>query len=266
MGVLVELKTNKMIKITKLIAALLLMLPLLTGCKSTKVLTPDSKSVNVDNLYRHLMANRIDAEWFMGKAKVSFDNGEQSISASSLIKMQKGEKLWMNVKKLGIEGARVLVTKDSVFLLSRLDKTYVAESLDYLEKNFQLPADLNLLQDVILGNPIILTEDKKGMTVTKEGIFYKLATAALAVKSNVYVNKNDLLMTKIQLESGSDKQVKANYKNYAELDGKNFSYLRDIEMKEGRSRTSVQLEFSKVELNVPQNIKFSIPDTYKPMQ
>lgn len=255
-----------MIKITKIVAMLLLMLPLLTGCKSTKTLTTDSKTVNVDNLYRHLMSNRIDADWFYAKAKIKFDNGEQAMGVNSTIKMQKGKKLWMNVKKLGIEAARVLVTEDSVFVLSRLQRTYVAESLDYLEKNFQLPADLNTLQDVILGNPIVLTADKKGMTVTKEGIFYKLTTAAMKLQSNVFVNKNDLLMTKIQLDNGSTQQVKANYKNYADLDGKNFSYLRDIEMKEGRSRTSVQIDFSKVELNVPQSFKFSIPGNYSRME
>ena len=57
---------------------------------------------------------------------------------------------------LGIEAMRVLITKDSVKLLDKLNKTYTARSVSYLQDVTDLPLDLKILQDLIIGNAVFL--------------------------------------------------------------------------------------------------------------
>ena len=50
---------------------------------------------------------------------------------------------------------------------------------------------------------------------------------------------------------------------YALLDDKvNFPYLRDMKMRDGKEITTVQIKFTKVEIDVPQEFRFVVPSKY----
>src|SRR6059058_1095574 len=51
---------------------------------------------------------------------------------------------------------RLLITKDSIKLIDKLNKTYTARSVDYLREVTSLPLNLYNLQDLIIGNPVFL--------------------------------------------------------------------------------------------------------------
>ena len=105
-------------------------------------------------LFEEMIQNQINADWLEGKVKVRYSDKYQNLRGSGTIKMRKDSVIWMNVKALGFEVGRVLITKDSIFALMRLQRQYIAESLDYVERSYNMPADLGLIQNLILGNPL----------------------------------------------------------------------------------------------------------------
>ena len=90
--------------------------------------------------------------------------------------MYKDSAIWLSANAiLGIEAMRVLITRDSVKLLDKLNKVYTARSVDYLQDLTSLPLDLPTLQDLIIGNAVFV-----GFTVPIFFEFVYLTTVACA--------------------------------------------------------------------------------------
>jgi len=110
-------------------------------------------TLSTDSLLHKLEQNQIDAEWLNAKARITFKDDVQTRKFTATIRLRKDSIIWMNVKKLSVEAARILIDKDSVYVIDRLNKEYYIKSLDYLAEQFHLPADFEALQTMILGNP-----------------------------------------------------------------------------------------------------------------
>src|SRR5690606_1391550 len=86
------------------------------------------------------------------RAEIFAEGEGRSVAANANIIWIRDSVLWVNVKKLGVEAARALVTKDSIYLINRLDKTYSIKGLESLQKQYSLPAGFALLQDAVLAS------------------------------------------------------------------------------------------------------------------
>ena len=216
-----------------------------------------------EGLLKALAAQKLDAEWFEGKAKLDFSDGSQSVKANAVIRMQKGEVVWVSIKKLGFEVGRALIRKDSVFIINRLDNEYYAEPLKYIERTYNIPADLVTLQNMLLGNPVFFSTS--GFKFRENGVHYELAGKGGGMESRFLVNSSGLMLEQMDFEEKeSRRQIQYQLAQYAPIDGKRrFSYLRSLEMNSpSTGRMLVGIQFSDVQLNVPKDIKFEIPDKY----
>jgi len=82
------------------------------------------------------------------------------------VRMYKDSLIWLSVNgALGIEGMRVLIDKDSVRMLNKLDKEYQVRSFNYLQEIASLPFDLASIQDLIIGNPVFLDTNFVSYTI-----------------------------------------------------------------------------------------------------
>lgn len=237
---------------------------LLAACKTSKgtVAAPKNKETP-DYLLKKMAANQINADWFSAKAKIRYEDEERSVSITSTIKLKKDSVLWMNVKKLGIELARLLVTPDSIFILNRFENSYVAEELQMVERLYNLPANLNVLQSILLGNPIFLT--MRNWTSEIKGTNHYLQSVDTRNQNNYWLSPQDFLLQQMEL---ADKQnaraVNLKFDEYVTLIGdKKFSYIRKLELKSpDTGDVLVDLEFSNVQINTPEEIRFEIPSRY----
>ena len=96
-----------------------------TSCKSPIFLGKKTdKDSSADALVEHLVENQVKAEWMYAKAKLRYDDKYQGFGASATIQMRKDSLLWMNIKKFGLEVARVQITPDSIYILDRINNEY----------------------------------------------------------------------------------------------------------------------------------------------
>ena len=118
------------------------------------------KPVDSTEILKQQLANAINTPLnfttFYGKAKANFNSPQASGNATVYIKMQKDSVIWISITgPLNIEGARILVTPDSVKIINKLEGSLQLSSIAHLQQITKLPLTFNDFQNIILGKPVI---------------------------------------------------------------------------------------------------------------
>src|SRR5215216_6405944 len=156
------------------IIAVILTIITMASCRSTKNIQtaiakkdtvetkmPEAK-VDTAQLAREvvlkLKSNRINFKTFSAKIDVDYRGGDDKhYDVNANMRMYKDSLIWVSVNAVfGIEAMRMLITKDSVFLLDKLNKSYLVRSVDYLQEVSSLPLTLSTLQNLLMGNPVFI--------------------------------------------------------------------------------------------------------------
>jgi len=95
-------------------------------------------------------------EWLTAKLDIQADVNEQSFNdLSGQLRMRKDSIVWLSVSAtMGVEVLRAKISNDSVWILNRMEKTYLAGSADslFLQYGGELIFNLRFVQHMLLGN------------------------------------------------------------------------------------------------------------------
>lgn len=93
-------------------------------------------------------------EWLTANLSIQAEgNGMAYNDLSGQLRMRKDSIVWLNVTAtMGVEVLRAKISNDSVWLLNRLEKTYLAEPLDTVSAQLGIPLSLPLVQILLLDN------------------------------------------------------------------------------------------------------------------
>lgn len=244
---------------------------LLTAC-STKKLVQDDGTVAIDlkkrsskYLLKKMKTKELEVEWLSSRAKITFKDESQTRKFNANIRLRKDSVIWMNVKKLSVEAFRILITQDSIHIIDRLNKKYYIHGLDYIEEKFNFPGQFQALQTAILGNPFFFEEQKLSASIADQQ--YQLTSGSeIRTRSQYLVNGRDYSLKEMSFfDVERNRKLKANVSNYlAVIDNLIFPHNRiyTVESKE-TGIAKIDMKFSKVELNVPKKIIFSVSNKYE---
>ena len=93
-------------------------------------------------------------EWMAANLSIQAEgNGMTFDDLSGQLRMRKDSLIWLNVTAtMGVEALRAKVSNDSIWILNRLEKTYLAEPLDTVSAQLGIPLSLPLVQTLLLDN------------------------------------------------------------------------------------------------------------------
>lgn len=256
---------------------------LLFSCRSTKqiqtaIAKKDSTAVVVlvnedkedtakfiDRAYEQLLNNRIDFTSFSAKVNVDYLGGDgKKYDVNVFVRMEKDSLIWFSVNgALGIEGMRVLISKDSIKILNKLDKEYQARSMEYLQEIISLPFDLSSIQDLIIGNPVFLDSNFVSYSINNNNI--SMLSYGEWFKHLITINENDHLILNSKLDDVDVLRNRTAYLSYSEYEDKrgvNFSTNRTISVTE-KTKLDIKLNFKQYAFNETLSFPFNIPKNYK---
>jgi hypothetical protein len=200
---------------------------------------------------------------FYGRAKANFSSPEASGNATVYIKMQKDSIIWISITgPLNVEGARVLITPDSVKIMNKQESSVWISSIDHLQRLTKLPLTFKDFQNIILGRPVLNNNTNLDYQFKKDSITVT-ATSEL-VKSIYSFTKSNFLLGQSNFETANDPEVtSANifYNNYDSVNNINFSASRDIAIS-GSSPANLRVNFKEYNFNQPQTFLFRISKNY----
>jgi len=258
---------------------------LITSCRSTRKIQsaiavkkdtlevvkptndPHEDSVKfIKENYNKLYANRIEFETFSAKINTDYEGGDgKKYDVNVFIRMKKDSLIWISVNgALGIEGMRVLIDKDSVRILNKLDKEYQVRSLEYLQEVAALPLDLHTVQEIIIGNPVFLdttnfvsySNVENSISLLSEGQWFRHL---------ISMNNNDHLVLHSKLDDVDIQRNRTCFLTYSEYEtdkGVKFSTNRTISVTE-KTKLDVKLKFKQYAFNETLSYPFSVPKNYK---
>jgi hypothetical protein len=259
----------------------LLSIVFLVSCRSTKkiqtaiskkdtvtsVVINDGKADSVryiQSVLSRLDSNRVQYTTFNSKVNIDYRGGDgKKYDVNASVRMYKDSAIWISANAiLGIEAMRVLITKDSVKLLDKLNKTYTARSVDYLQDVTSLPLNLYLLQDLIIGNAVFVDSNVVAFSSNSHTIsllslgewFKNLLTLDAINKSLVHSKLDDINIAR-------NRTADLSYNDYEDKKGFLFSTKREIVVTE-KKRLEIKLDFKQYDINQGVSFPFSIPKNY----
>ncbi len=233
--------------------ALVLVAFLVSSCK--KDLVGFSKDLTVDNF---------GFEYFAARARVSYSDGNQNINAIANIRMKKDSVIWLSVSKLGVEGARMLVRRDSIFVLDRLKKRYSARSLQQLSNQLRFDVDYHLIESVVLGNLIFPYEQED---LYNEGGYVQYLQEIEKFAVSNFIGTRTRKLEKLIVEDTSTKNtISVNYGDFQEIESEIFPFNIAALVKyaqESKDDINITIGFSRAEVrHEPLRFPFGAPAKY----
>ncbi len=237
------------------------------SCKSRKKVISTDDSIpekSTSFLLKALGKNKVDVEWLSAKAKITYRGENERLKATAIIRMRKDSVLFFVVKKAGIEGARVQITTDSIYIIDRQRKEYLIKGLDFFEGKYNLPANFEAIQDIVLGNVLYLSNVKPESKIKDNQ--YHLFVEKDNVRAEYWMEGVTHFLKQMQFtDVRNSRTFNMTFEDHRQLeDEQYFSYIRNLNVSgENMDEADMKIKLSKVEINIPKSIKFDIPKRYK---
>jgi hypothetical protein len=197
------------------------------------------------------------------KMRVSAQLNGKNQSFNAQMRWQRGEKIWMSMSLLGIEGVRVLITKDSIRWIDRLNNEYLDKPYSHLQELIKLNIPFEALERVLLGLPALL--DTTGLKVYHGAQAQEWrGSYGVGIETNAFFSKvNNMLIE----YSANDPILKRNlltrYGDFRPLNNRTFAYDRFMKFEQGADLVELQVKFTDVVITEHLSYPFDIPSKYK---
>ena len=252
------------------------------GCKTAKKIQAavdkkDSTSINitqpvnedsillVKNALQEVYSKKIDYKTFSAKIKVEYEDAKgKQPNITAYVRALNDSLIWISgyATIFNVEAFRILIKKDSVFVLDKINKEVKLRSIDYLQEVTEIPFDFETLQNLLIGNPIFLDDNVISYKETDSKIL--LATLGKYFKHLLTLNKTDHFLIHSKLDDVNivrNRTADITYGDYVNNNGVNFSTFREITVSE-KNKLDVLLNFKQYEFNKELVIIFNIPANY----
>jgi Domain of unknown function (DUF4292) len=261
----------------------MLLLYVVAGCRSTKklqtainrrdtnlLIAPPITSADslkgASGILKSLENNRINFTTFSAKIKVQYEdkNGKQP-DFNAFIRLYKDSVLWVSISAtfLSIEAFRILITKDTIIIVNKLNKKIEYHSFSYVEDIAHIPLNFSTLQDLIVGNPIYVGDSIVAFRQTENHIL--IGTVGKFFKNLLTISADNNLIERSKLDDIDISQNRTGDLTYGQYEKNNnvsFATYREITVAE-KTKVDVSLLFKQYEFNKELSFPFSIPRNYK---
>jgi len=213
---------------------------------------------------RNVLSRKIDFQTFNSKVKVAYSGKEGGDEATAYVRLKKDSAMWLSLRgAFGVEGFRVMITRDSVKVMNLLKKTVQLRTISYLQEVTQLPFDFYTLQDLVIGNAIFI--DSNIVSFKENGNNeLQVLMAGNIFKHLVTLDNSDFKLLHSKLDDADvsrNRTCDITFAGYSN-DAVPFATIREISVAE-HSKLDINLEFKQYKFNEVLTFPFSIPKSYK---
>ena len=224
------------------------------ACKSTSEMSSSaSKKMSAKQLSKQMLAADYAFDFLQAKARIKFDDGSINQSFTANIRIENNSTIWMSLTgPFGIEGARVMMNKDRIQIIDRLNNKYYDEEYTFIDKYLSFQTSLLFLQNLIVGN--VFQDELSKYRVLSDQDNYIINYDYNGLEAKYTVSPNYKYRRVEMDEKFGSRNIEMDFNDYKFIDEQLFAMLRNIHFSENGK------DVEKLDLNaksIPHKINFS---------
>ncbi len=267
------------------------------SCKAPKEVIKEKVKLehfSTKELLEKLELNEFKFETLSTKADITFTD-EKETSFKANLRIRKDSAIWMSITPaLGIEMARVLITKDSVLFMDRIHNKYFVGDFAFINKTFDVDMDYNMLEALLIGNSLEFEKDEKIRTsIDRKKDFYFIGTERkrkvkrdikkeLKKDKEVIKNQSQILWVYpetfkiaelLLIDPDKNQSLNGLFTNHKTVTNSDDTLVQEQFFPfnlsfniESKKNLKIEVEYNKVTLNKELNLSFKIPEKYEQIQ
>lgn len=267
------------------------------SCKTTKKASIPIKEVPViaedqktrfDYKSARVLADKMEENKFNFNLLTTKFSAETNIEGKTngfnvSIRTKKDSVLWMSFSLLGIEGARILATQDTIKFIDRVNHKFLISDYNYISQMFQTDIDFEMLQAILIGNYVEFYGEEEKIKSFREENQYVISTVRKRKLKKVlnkvndgepykeliqrtYVSNDSYKITRNLINDFSNnRSFDATYQDFQKVDSLFFPFKQHFEITSTKKIT-VDINYNKVESVNELSFPFNIPSKYEPLR
>jgi hypothetical protein len=209
---------------------------------------------------------RHDYRTFSARIKVEYADAKgKQPNITAYVRMIKDSLIWVSgyATVFNVEAFRAVITKDSVIVVNKIDKEVQYRSIDFLQEVSAIPFSLSTLQDLLVGNPVFLSDSVVSYRETEVRLLLAMLDNSFKHLLTLQKDNRTVLHSKLDdVDITRNRTADITYGNYDFQGPWPFARSRDIVVSE-KTKVEVSLEYKEYEFNKDVQISFSVPKKYK---
>lgn len=259
-------------KIKLLIICVWLLYTGLMGCKTTRDSLRLTIGKNEESVREGLRKNKVDFKTiWIKKYNCEIRENWKRKEFYGDIKIIKGERIIITIKSgIGIETARILLTKDSVKIVDRMKKEVFCGGYKQMKRYFGLIDCYKKAENLLVGSNSMVIDEMENKAGDKynikqgenknEIIIYDRVIKMREKRFTVEIENNSIIE---YMEKNEEiEMLKVGYLSWNDVGNIKFPKELKIEINYGRGKNIAIIKYEKVEIDRQISNKFKIPDGY----
>jgi len=244
------------------------------ACKTRKaVLSHAEHAYNADSVFVLMKQHEIDFRTIEARLNMAVRTSEMNQSFNASLRLKKDSVLWLSIMPFaGIEAARVLITPDSLRILSRLENVCYLYDIAHLKSLLQADVDFDMLQALVTGNDLS-RYDARNLIVVEEQLSFILefgnrmkVTDFIEVnrfKHRLVVDKTHLkIMEQLFVQTRGNNKLQVKYDDFKNIEGRLFAHQLDFIALAESTETNALVKFSRISFDNDLTYPFTVPEKY----
>ena len=234
----------------------------LSACVGPKDLI-NSSSKSVSHILKNAQKKEAELDWFTALIKGQAQLNDKTYPISAQLRMRQDSVIWISVSAvLGLEAARIHLTPDSVKLINRLNSTYFIGDVKELTKLYNLHLSFYEIQNVMLGIHSFSNPNLFKLLPSEQDylLFANTDTTIYTLRLN-----SEFLPLEINSVQHDSISFKLSYSSFVVVQEEWLPQNTDLQVLTPNNNLNFTYSYSKMLVNRPKKIKFSIPSSYAPM-
>lgn len=253
------------------------------ACKVKKQ-TAEHKQDKIDNLNANklldsIQAHRLSFDYFSSKLSVDLTLPDDSKSFKANLRIRKDSVIWIYIMKATIPVATVSITRDSVKMVNKLNKSYFLGTFSYINDMFNTELDYYMLQDLLTADFIAYNKEQK-YKEDEDTSYYFLSSIGKRKMKRAFEKdkqlKKEPYVFRYWINPGTYRPAKTIINDLSDttsLTIENIEYeLTDsllvpgsllIKAANAKAEIIVDAKYSKTKVNEKTDFPFNIPEGYE---
>jgi len=234
-------------------------------------------------LTKHLKESAFNYDWIYAKANVEAKVDSEENSLDIVLRVKKDSAILISIKYiLGVEIAKLLITKDSVKMVIYPKKLYFKGDFNYINDLLNADLDYDVIQALLFGNYAEFDDDETKLkpVTDRQNCRYLLSTErkrrlrkinqhqaeprkSLQVMTlnpdNFKIVRNEFL------DVETSRSFVAGYDKFVTKDSVYAPRSVNIDIV-AEKKVNLKIDYVRIEKNQPQKLSLNIPSKYDPIQ